>query len=73
MLENAFRGSGCKLHYIIISKRVMVFCCRILRECRAIGGQAECLEDQLVADIFGLESRGLTTEGSSSSFFIMTT
>ena len=28
-------------------------------------GQAECLEDQILADVFGLES-GVTTEGSSS-------
>ena len=28
-------------------------------------GQAECLEDQILADVFGLES-GVTTEGSCS-------
>ena len=32
---------------------------------RAVDGQAECLEDQILADRFGLESE-VTTEGSSS-------
>ena len=31
---------------------------------RAVDGQAECLQDQILADVFGLES-GVTTEGWS--------
>ena len=36
--------------------------CRVVEGARAIDGQAECLEDQIMADMFGLES-GVTTEG----------
>ena len=38
--------------------------CRVVGGARAKDGQAECLEDQILADVFGLES-GVTTEGSS--------
>ena len=40
--------------------------CKVVGGARAaVGGQAECLEDQILADGFGLESE-VTTEGSSS-------
>ena len=39
--------------------------CRGLEGARAVGGQAECLVDQILADVFGLES-GVTTEVLSS-------
>ena len=39
--------------------------CRVVRGARAVDGQAECLEDQILANIFELES-GVTTEGWSS-------
>ena len=39
--------------------------CRVVGGARAVDGQAECLEDQILADVFGLESR-VTTEGWSS-------
>ena len=39
--------------------------CRGVGGVRAVDGQAECLEDQILADVFGLESR-VTTEGLSS-------
>ena len=45
---------------------------RVVRGARAVDGQAECLEDQILADVFGLESGG-TIEGSCSLVFIMTT
>ena len=32
---------------------------------RAVNDQAECLEDQILADVFGFES-GVNSEGSSS-------
>ena len=37
--------------------------CGVVGGARAVNGQAECLEDQILADIFGLES-GVTAEGS---------
>lgn len=37
--------------------------CRVVGGARAVGGQAECLENQILADVFGIES-GVTTEGS---------
>ena len=46
--------------------------CRVVRGARAVDGQAECLEDQILTDVFELES-GVTTEGWSSLVFIMTT
>ena len=43
--------------------------CRGVVEARAAGDcQAECLEDQILVDVFGLES-GVTTEGSYSLAF----
>ena len=39
--------------------------CRVVGGAWAVDGQAECLEDQILADVFGLES-GVTTEGWSS-------
>ena len=38
---------------------------RVVGEARAVDGQAECLEGQILADVFGLE-RVVTTEGSCS-------
>ena len=38
--------------------------CRVVGGARAVDGQAECLEDQILADVFEFES-GVTTEGSS--------
>ena len=38
---------------------------RVVGGARAVDGQAECLEDQILADVFGLKS-GVTTEGWSS-------
>ena len=46
--------------------------CRVVGGARAVDGQVEYLEDQIFADVFGLES-GVTTEGCTSLFFIMTT
>ena len=34
--------------------------CRVVGGARAVDGQAECLEDQILADMFWLES-GMTT------------
>ena len=34
--------------------------CRGLEGARAVGGQAECLVNQILADVFGLESRVTT-------------
>ena len=42
--------------------------CRVVGRARAVDGQAECLEDQILADVFGLES-GVTTEGLCSLVF----
>ena len=39
--------------------------CRVVGGVKAVDGQAECLEDQILADVFGLENE-VTTEGSSS-------
>ena len=39
--------------------------CTVVGGARAVDGRAECLEDQILADMFRLES-GVTTEGSSS-------
>ena len=39
--------------------------CRVVGGARAVDGQAECLEDQILPDVFGFES-GVTTEGWSS-------
>ena len=39
--------------------------CRVVGGARAVDGQAECLEGQISADVFGLKS-GVTTEGSCS-------
>ena len=39
--------------------------CRVVGGARAVDGQAECFEDQILADVFGLES-GVATEGSCS-------
>ena len=39
--------------------------CRVVGGARAVDSQAECLEDQILTDVFGLES-GVTTEGSCS-------
>ena len=39
--------------------------CRLVGGARAVDGQAEYLEDQILADVFGLGSR-VITEGSSS-------
>ena len=39
--------------------------CRVVEGARAVDGQAECLEDQTLADVFGLEN-GVTTERSCS-------
>ena len=50
------------IHYTI-KKRAMI--CRVVEGARAVDSQAECLEDQILADVFGLE-RGVTTEGLSS-------
>ena len=38
--------------------------CRVVGGARAVNDQAECLEDQILADVFELES-GVTTERSS--------
>ena len=38
--------------------------CRFVEGAKALDGQAKCLEDQILADVFALES-GVTTEGSS--------
>ena len=50
------------IHYII-KNRTMV--CRFVGGARAVDSQAECLEDQILADTFELESV-VTTEGSYS-------
>ena len=39
--------------------------CRVVGAARVVDGQAECLEDQILAAVLGLES-GMTTEGSCS-------
>ena len=39
--------------------------CRVVGGARAVDGPAEYLEDQILADVLGLESRGFT-EGSFS-------
>ena len=39
--------------------------CRVVGGTRAVVGQAECLEDQILPDVFGFES-GVTTVGWSS-------
>ena len=39
--------------------------CRVVGGARAVDGQAESLEDQILADVFGLESR-VPTEGLCS-------
>lgn len=33
-----------------------------MRKCRAVNGQAECLKNQMMADILGLKSRVTTVE-----------
>ena len=38
---------------------------RVLGGARTVDGQAECLEDQILSNVFGLGS-GVTTEGWSS-------
>ena len=38
---------------------------RFVEGARAVDGQVECLEDKILADVFGLES-GMTIEGSYS-------
>ena len=38
---------------------------RVVGRARAVDGQAECLEDQILVYVFGLEG-GPTTEGSCS-------
>ena len=44
-----------------IKKRTVM--CKVVGGVRAVDGQAECLQDQILANVFGLES-GVTTEGS---------
>ena len=39
--------------------------CRVVGGARATDGQAQCLEDQILAEMLGLEN-GVTTEGSFS-------
>ena len=39
--------------------------CRVVGGASAVDSQVECLEDQILEDVFGLES-GVTTDGSSS-------
>ena len=39
--------------------------CSVVRGARAVNGQSECLEDQILANVFGFES-GMDTEGSCS-------
>ena len=39
--------------------------CRVVGGAKQMGGQAECLKDQILADVFGLES-GLATKESCS-------
>ena len=39
--------------------------CRVVGGARAVDYQTECLEDQILADVFGLES-GVATEGLCS-------
>ena len=51
-----------KIHTVYTAPLMM---CRIVGGARAVDGQAECLEGQTVADVFGLKS-GVTTEGSCS-------
>ena len=51
------------IHYVIKKKAIM---CRVVGGARAVDGQEECLEDLILADIFGLES-GVTTERSSTT------
>ena len=46
-----------------IKKRIMMY--RVDGGARAMDDQVECLEDQILADVFGLES-GVTTKGSCS-------
>ena len=41
---------------------------RVIGGARAVDGQAECLEDQILADVLGLES-GVTIEGPPSHVF----
>ena len=40
--------------YYTVKKRIIM--CRVVGEARAVDGQAECLEDQILANVFGLES-----------------
>ena len=39
--------------------------CRVVEGARAVDGQEKCLEDQILADVFGLES-AMTTDGLCS-------
>ena len=58
------RDSGCQTIHYTIKERIMVS--RVLGAARAaVDGQAECLEDQILAHVFGLEG-GVTTEEWSS-------
>ena len=46
--------------------------CRVVGGARAVAGQAECLTDQMLGDVLGVEC-GVTAEEQCSLFFIMTT
>ena len=53
--------------YYTIKKRAMMCTGRVIGRARAVGGQVECLEGHILADVFGLES-GVITEGPSALF-----
>ena len=53
------QGQWLPIHYTIKKKMIV---CRVVGEARAVNGQAECFEDNILQLFFGLES-GVTTEG----------
>ena len=73
LLEGIFlvlRQGQWLLIYYTTKKRIMM--CRVVGGARAVDGQEECLGNQILGDVFGFGS-GVTTEGSHSFFFILTT
>ena len=56
------QGQWLSINYTT-KKRIMV--CRVVGGARAVDGQEEYLKDQILADVFGLES-GVITEAWSS-------
>ena len=62
------RDSGCQLTDTITSSVMM---CTVVGVARAVNGWAECLADQMLADVLGFEC-GATIRGSCSLFIYYT-